>query len=81
MAVTSDKIVKTSPAPAPDPTPDPELTADGQPAPGTEPSVAMGGRRPCVAPGDFHVGYATPGSKVCSYHAMHYDSDGNRRDQ
>ena len=32
----------------------------------------------CVVKSDFHVGRAVNG-KVCSYHAMHYDADGNRR--
>jgi hypothetical protein len=34
----------------------------------------------CVVDGGtgFHVGRAVNG-KVCSYHAMHYDADGNRR--
>jgi hypothetical protein len=35
--------------------------------------------RECVVEADFHVGLATPGSVVCSYHAMHYDANGNRR--
>jgi len=32
----------------------------------------------CVVKEDFHVGRAVNG-KVCSYHAMHYDAQGNRR--
>jgi hypothetical protein len=34
----------------------------------------------CVVDGGkgFHVGRAVNG-KVCSYHAMHYDAQGNRR--
>lgn len=35
--------------------------------------------RECVVETDFHVGRATPGSLVCSYHAMHYNTDGSRR--
>lgn len=38
-------------------------------------------RRECVVDADMHVGRAVPGSKVCSYHTMHYDNDGNRRAQ
>ncbi len=33
----------------------------------------------CVVPGDFHIGSAVPGTKVCSYHTMHYDNDGRIR--
>jgi hypothetical protein len=36
-------------------------------------------RRPCVVKADFHIGVATSGSKVCSYHAMHYDTNGKPR--
>jgi hypothetical protein len=32
----------------------------------------------CVVDSDFHVGRAVNGL-VCSYHAMHYDANGNRR--
>lgn len=32
----------------------------------------------CVVRADFHVGRAVNGN-VCSYHAMHYDAQGNRR--
>lgn len=37
-------------------------------------------KRECVVPGDFHIGSAVPGTKVCSYHTMHYDNDGRRRE-
>jgi hypothetical protein len=33
----------------------------------------------CVVRADFHVGNAIPGTKVCSYHTMHYAADGSRR--
>lgn len=33
----------------------------------------------CVVDADFHVGRAVPGTKVCSYHTMHYAADGSRR--
>ena len=41
-----------------------------------------GAQRPaCLVNGGegFHVGRATPGSVVCSYHAMHYNTDGTPR--
>jgi hypothetical protein len=37
------------------------------------------GRRECVVPGDRHMGAAVPGSLVCSYHTMHYDTAGKLR--
>jgi hypothetical protein len=37
------------------------------------------GRVACVVPGDRHMGAAVPGSLVCSYHTMHYDTAGNLR--
>jgi hypothetical protein len=33
----------------------------------------------CVVDEDFHVGRAVPGTKVCSYHTMHYNNDGSKR--
>lgn len=44
------------------------------------PGDAAGRRKCSVNEGEgFHMGAATPGSKVCSYHAMHYSADGSLR--
>lgn len=54
-------------------------TAPAQPA-----AAAASDARPkvesdCVVESDYHVGRAIPGTKVCSYHTMHYAADGSRR--
>jgi hypothetical protein len=49
-------------------------------SPQPDPDDVTAPRRPCVVKAEHHVGAAVPGSKVCSYHTMHYNNDGTRRD-
>jgi hypothetical protein len=49
----------------------------GDPRTGDKPPIPSS----CVVDANFHVGNATPGSKVCSYHAAWYYPNGTRRDQ
>jgi hypothetical protein len=49
----------------------------GEPA---EPPVVEAPKSDCVVKADTHVGMAVKPGKVCSYHTMHYHSDGTRRE-
>lgn len=74
MAVTSSKTTASKA----DETPEP-AKVDTKAESKTEADEVVVDRRACVVKADFHVGQATPGSKVCSYHAMHYAADGSKR--
>lgn len=54
---------------------DPARPAKDEPTKVETPKTAPG---ECVVDAPFHVGRAVNGL-VCSYHAMHYDANGNRR--
>jgi hypothetical protein len=67
-----------------------DVKATGAPAPAvqTKPAAVEEKKadKPAKAPGECvvddgtrHNGRATPGSNVCSAHAMHYKADGSRR--
>jgi hypothetical protein len=51
--------------------------ADDEPKLTVEEREAKAGE--CVVDEDFHVGRAVPGTRVCSYHTMHYYNDGSKR--
>lgn len=74
MAKTEE--TKTTPA-----APTASRTATVEPETPQEPSAYV--RHECVVSveeaGYGHLGLATPGSKVCSRHAMHYKADGTKR--
>jgi hypothetical protein len=82
VAVTSKSYTKAEDTPEPakatsaksstdkDDAGEPKLTA-------AEEREAKAGE--CVVDEDFHVGRAVPGTKVCSYHTMHYNNDGSKR--
>lgn len=97
LAVDASGPAGADVAPAPDDSPVQQSMANGgEPVttfegPGAQVTVASdpayagdGQMRPkCVVNGGegFHVGRATPGSAVCSYHAMHYNTDGRPRSE
>jgi hypothetical protein len=66
-----------------------DVKATGAPAPAVQTKTAVEEKtadKPAKAPGECvvddgtrHNGRATPGSNVCSAHAMHYKADGSRR--
>lgn len=81
MATKEDSATKATPAKPAAKAPEPAAKPDTTPGPAAEtvedgdPIVST-----CVVNGGrgMHVGNAVNG-KVCSYHAMHYDRNGNRR--
>lgn len=50
-----------------------------QPAEATEAGARPRVESDCAVDAAFHVGRAVPGTRVCSYHTMHYAADGSRR--
>lgn len=75
------KTTGTQPAAAPSADPPAPPAADPAPpaAPAdTTPDKPARVESDCVVDADYHTGRAVNGL-VCSYHAMHYGSDGKRR--
>jgi hypothetical protein len=77
VAVTSKSYTKVEDTPEPAKT-SAKTTDDDEPKQtAAEQRAAKAGE--CVVDEDFHVGRAVPGTKVCSYHTMHYNNDGSKR--